>query len=190
EAELRAAGATVTGAAVVPITAVLALAAAVRAHVLGLVLRLAGVGVVRCLRIGRGVGVLRREAGTAADMAGGDRYGRVRVDGILVALRQSAGALLGVGDLRRALEATRAAAAGAAIMAVLALAAAVRAHVLGLVLRLAGVGVVRCLRIGRGVGVLRRVARAGRDVAAHVGDAHVCIAGAVDTLIQSAAPLL
>src|SRR5205085_12357970 len=113
-AALLAACAAVAGAAASTFTTVLALralhsfptrrssdliAATARADVLGLALRLRGVGVVAGLRLRFGVGVLVVIARAAADVAAGDRDGGVRVDGVLLADADRERSLLGVRGL-------------------------------------------------------------------------------------------
>src|SRR3954453_1697366 len=170
--ELEATGAATTGmaagAAVVvalgltdlPVAAAALVAADVLAQRLVLV-GLRGVGHVGGRGRGRRLG---RVARTRRDVLAGDRHGGVAVDGVLVALGEPEGQLLGIGLLDTSLETACASAAGVATGA---------ADVLAQVLVLIGLRLVLDVGVSRRRRGLRRVARTGAHVPSGDRDGHV-----------------
>src|SRR5207244_1579816 len=147
---------------------------AIASHGLLLPLALVGRGVVADVRRGSRRRRLVRRARAGVDVTAGDRDGRVGVHGVLLAVRDAERELLGLGLLNAELSSAGTAAAHDAGVAA--------SDVLLLRLALVGGCVVADVRGGRGVGGLRRRARAGVDVAARDRDRHVRVDGVLVAL--------
>src|SRR6187431_779825 len=155
------------------VMALLVATAVLAADVLLEALVLVGLGLVRDVGGGSGRRRLRRRARAGSHVPTGDRDGRVGVHGVLVALGDAKRSLVRLGVLEAQLETAGAPAAGQA---------RAPADVLAEVLVLVGLRLVRDVRGRVRRRRLRRVARAGGDVATGNRDGHVGVHGVLVAL--------